>query len=173
MSPLHPTLPLMRRALRSDARTLIRWANDPEVISISLNRTGRIAWADHVRWLEARLEDPDTMIWIAEGRRAGPNATPDTPENIPIGYARAQRGPEGLEISIYLIPAERQRGHGAQMLNFASAELSSRWPSEPIIARILHENHASRQLFLQAGFRLVATLGDHLLYRHDPVHVPD
>jgi len=63
LATMSPPLEL-RPATRDDAELLLRWANDRGVRKASFDPRP-IDWDEHVAWLEARLRDPFSRIWVA------------------------------------------------------------------------------------------------------------
>lgn len=135
----------LRPATGDDARLLFEWANDPQTRAASFN-SDPIAWDTHVDWLQRRLNDRDTRIWIGEV------------DGDPVGQVRFQRDGGEWEISVVVAPDARGNGHAASLIAAGTRELG-----EPIVARIKPANEASIRAFEKAGYRLVDD-GDPLVY---------
>ena len=130
----------MRSAGASDSKLLFDWVNRPDSLAYKLKTEGAVAWADHQRWLAARLRDDDCAIWIGEINRQ------------PVGQVRLQRSERGLVVDIYVDPGSRRRGVAGGLLRHAATHAAIRWPGTPIVADVKHGNDASRTLFLASGF---------------------
>lgn len=123
---------------------------------MALRTRAPIAWADHLAWLEARLEDPGSLLWIAEDGDA------------PVGQVRLQWDELGLEVSLYVASDARRRGVGRALLDHAARATARRWPGRALIARVRHDNAPSLALFRQAGYVEAAREVSHVVLRHAP-----
>lgn len=132
----------LRGATMADAGLLWRWANDAEVRRFSFERAP-IPWGDHVHWLERKLANPETSIWIAHAA-AG----------TPIGQIRFD-GEVGDEATVGLSVACEHRGwgYGSQILRLGVQRWfeNARWRA--INAWIKPDNLASQQSFVRGGFQ--------------------
>ena len=144
----------LRRATLVDGERLLAWVNRPDSLAGKLRTTAPIPRDTHLRWLAARLNDPDCRIHIIE--QAG----------MPVGQLRLERIGAGYEIDIYLEPDARGRGLAAQAIRIAIAERCRADPDCPIVARVKSDNAESRRLFEAIGFALEPSTADHLLYRY-------
>ena len=68
----------LRRADENDSQLLWDWANDPDVRTVSFS-TEPIPWERHLQWFNAKLADPDAVLYVAID-----------PEGTPIGHVRYQ-----------------------------------------------------------------------------------
>ena len=64
--------------------------------------TGPIARQDHDTWFAARLDDPETFIWIIEADRR------------PIGQLRLMKPADAYEVDIYVDRSLRRSGAARQ-----------------------------------------------------------
>lgn len=149
----------LRAATSADAELLFGWVNDPSSLAGKLCTSSQVEFADHCLWLEQRLKDPGTSIWIAcDG-------------DLPVGQVRLQRTDAGdkdiFDVDIFVSEAARCRGNARAMLVEATKELASRIPGARLRARVRIENIRSQKLFQSLGFRLVAKEVDHLIYLSD------
>lgn len=143
----------IRPVERKDSKLLFEWVNSPDSLAGKLMTSGPIAWSSHAVWFEARLGSPDCTIWVAE--RGG----------APAGQVRAERRPDGrLHVDIYVAPEARRSGIGAAMLERLADESARRWPDEPLVARVLSGNAASRRLFEGGGYTLVENGAEHAVF---------
>jgi len=133
----------LRPAEADDARLLFDWLNQPESLAGKLDTVAPVAWDTHRAWFEARLSSCDCGIWIAEKNGQA------------IGQVRAERRDDGrLHVDIYVAAEARRRGAGAEILDQLAATCATRWPGEPLIARVLIGNTASLALFEGGGYRV-------------------
>ncbi len=135
----------------ADANTLFDWVNSLDSRAVSLQSTEPVPWQHHMSWLNERLEDPDTAMWIAEEN------------NSPLGQVRLQCGEHGLEVSIFVATNARQRGLGRYMLKQARDRAAERWPNRALVARVKPDNGASLRLFESAGYVVRENKSDHVV----------
>jgi RimJ/RimL family protein N-acetyltransferase len=139
----------LRPATAGDAGLLFDWLNAPDSIAASLDTRVPVAWDSHCRWLAERLADPAAQVWIVEvdGRTAG--------------QVRLQDKGDGPEVALYVVGWVRGRGIAQAALADALAAGSHAWPGARAIARVRHDNPASRRLFERCGFTVFRTAADH------------
>jgi UDP-2,4-diacetamido-2,4,6-trideoxy-beta-L-altropyranose hydrolase len=142
----------LRPAGLTDAHTLHEWACSPDSLAASVKTKAPIPWESHLAWLQARLADSKTLLWIIELR------------GKPAGQVRLEGGGDGVEVSIYVAPSFRKRGVALSALEQAFESGQSLWSDSRLVARILPGNTASQRLFAAAGFSLAETRDDHLVY---------
>lgn len=130
----------LRQAVPGDCAVCFEWANDPFTRSNSFH-SDPIPESEHVRWFAARLEDPDTAIFIGE-----------TANQEPVGQVRFERKPEETVVSISIASAFRGQGLGKALLMQATREYVSSHPGETIHAYIKSGNGVSRAIFRAAGY---------------------
>jgi RimJ/RimL family protein N-acetyltransferase len=120
----------------ADAEMLLAWRNDPVTRQFSLT-TEVIALADHMRWLERVLINPERQLYIAvvDGR--------------PVGSLRADHQDGRVELSWTIAPDERGHGYGKAMLQMAVGL----YRGCHLTAVIKPENVASRKMAAAAGFQ--------------------
>jgi UDP-2,4-diacetamido-2,4,6-trideoxy-beta-L-altropyranose hydrolase len=134
----------LRRAVPDDMEQLLRLANDPDVRASSFS-PAPIALEDHARWFAARIESPDTAIFVLDL------------EGVVAAMVRYDRVAEDAEIDIAVHNAFRGRGLGVHILQ-ASASAAMRSLAVPLLrAVVLERNLASRNCFIKAGFSEVGT----------------
>jgi UDP-2,4-diacetamido-2,4,6-trideoxy-beta-L-altropyranose hydrolase len=134
----------LRPVERRDAERLFAWANDPATRAASFE-SGPIEWATHLAWLERRLQDPATHMWIAlDGAE-------------PIGVVRFALEKGGATISLVIAPERRGAGWGPALIARASRELFRDAAIERIHAFIKPANTASLTAFLHADYERVGT----------------
>ncbi len=138
-----------------DAALLFAWLNAPDRREVSLATRAPVAWTDHLAWLETRLADPGSALWIAE---EGDTA---------IGQVRLQWVETGLEVSLYVAPEARRQGVGRALLDHAARAAARRWPGRRLIARVRPDNSASLALFHHLGYEDSVRADDYirLIYR--------
>lgn len=131
----------LRSARVSDARTLWKWANDPETRRASLD-SSFILWTDHQRWLRSKLGSrEDVRIFIAERPR-------------PVAQVRFERStPDTAIVSIVVAPESRGMGLGTRALSLACPRAARMLGVRRLWAYVKVDNLGSRALFRKAGFR--------------------
>jgi RimJ/RimL family protein N-acetyltransferase len=133
----------LRRATADDADLILGWANEPAVRAASL-RPDPIDRPTHLRWLAARLTDPDRRIWIGEDSAGEP-----------VGVIRFEVEPDGrAAVSISVSSAARGRGVGSRLLAAGIVAANADLRPDGFRARVRDGNCASVALFRGAGFWL-------------------
>lgn len=135
----------LRAARPDDADFLLALRNHPTIRAASF-QTAPIALADHRRWLDTRLQDPYTRLWIIES---------STADSKPIGQVRLNynRDFAQAEIHIALHPDWHGKGQGHQALQQACILGFAEYESlEAILAFIQPDNLASQRAFAKSGF---------------------
>lgn len=134
---------LLRPATAADADLLLEWRNDPTTRAASFS-SAEVPRADHIRWLERKLVDPDCALLIVEEG------------GEPVGQVRLERHGETAEVHIALAPEARGRSVGRRALRAAVAEAPALLGVRRVRARVKRENEGSRSAFAAAGFRVAA-----------------
>jgi RimJ/RimL family protein N-acetyltransferase len=130
---------VLREATMDDAELLFGWANDPVTRAASF-RPQPIAWPEHRSWLEARVADAGTLLFVAE-------------RGAPVGQVRFDReSDEVAVISVSVAPAARGRSLAPAIIDAGVRAAADRWPVRAIRAEIREENAASLAAFADAGF---------------------
>ncbi len=140
----------LRPATPADEALLLHWANDPEVRSNSFS-PNPIAAADHSRWFQMGLADPNRLLLIAAAS-----------DGCPIGQIRFDRQPDtqedqACEAAVDLSLDRCARGHGlaAELVRQGLQAMEQRWgPATHAVAEVLTSNAASNACFARAGFAL-------------------
>ena len=138
----------MREARAHDTRQLFEWVNAPDSLANKEKTTGAIEWPDHQRWCRERLDDAETHIFILEAN------------SVPVGQIRMERGNEGIEIDVYIVPAARGKGYARHAIRDALEKV----PVRPVIARVRDTNQASKRLFSAVGFECSDRDGDMIVF---------
>lgn len=125
---------ILRPATMDDARLLHAWRNDSETRKASRN-SDPVSWREHEAWLSAAIASPDRLIRIVWDAHK------------PVGVVRADRSPEGWELSWTVAPEARGRGIGQRMLRQFAAGFDGR-----LTAIIRKDNIASAKIAVAAGF---------------------
>nr|WP_262902622.1 GNAT family N-acetyltransferase [Pontibacter aydingkolensis] len=130
----------MREATTDDLMLLFDWANDPEVRKNSFN-PNPILLESHTRWLHTKLEDKQSMLYIAEV------------SGVPAAHIRFELL-NGKAIISYLIGSDfRGKGLGHMILKKGVAKLLQHQPKLNLIEGLVQkENIASIRAFEKAGF---------------------
>ena len=130
----------IREATQSDLQLLFDWANDPEVRQHSFNPEP-IPLENHTRWFHGKLDNPDTILYIAEI------------DQVPAAHIRFDIKSSTATIS-YLIGADfRGKGLGHTVLMRGTKQLLKQRPDVLLIEGLVQsENKASVRSFEKAGF---------------------
>ena len=99
-------------------------------------------------WLERRLDDPETALYVAEQ------------DGEPVGTVRLELADVAL-ISITVAPEHRGEGLAVPMIEAACAKVGD----FPVVAEIRPANLASIRAFEKAGFELEQSHPGVLSYR--------
>ncbi len=151
----------LRSATAADAKLLFEWVNSPSSLTGKIKTNGAIAWADHARWLEQRLSDPGTSIWIGERGEAA------------VGQVRLQKAETGessvFDVDIFVADGARRQGCAKELLTGAVQLMAQRWPGARLRASVRDDNKASQELFQSLGYRVVGRESGHRVYMSEPV----
>ncbi len=139
----------LRPATASDAQLLFEWVNAPDCLSQKERTRGPISWNDHCAWLNARLADPSTQIYVLQV------------DGKAVGQVRLEAAQGEYFIDIYVVPAARKRGVAKQAV--ADVLRIAKPPS--VVARVKAGNAASQRLFANAGFTAHGRDGEMIVYR--------
>ena len=145
----------LRRVRRNDCRQLWEWANDPEVRPVSF-ATEPIPWERHVEWFNAKLCDPNAVLYLVVD--AG---------DVPAGQVRYQINSRRAAVSISLAPQFRGKGYGEVVLAMATEDLFRTTDVTQIDAYVKPNNTASLRLFTRAGS---AREGTEMIGAHQAIH---
>ena len=131
----------IRKVLLGDAEDLLSWRNSMEARKMS-RETSKTSLEDHLRWLEKRLADEGTFMFVGEQEGVGK-----------VGVCRIQFSEESgdYEISLSISDDLRGRGIGSR---FARRAIEEFWLEVelPIVAWVKDSNSRSTKLFLRLGF---------------------
>jgi RimJ/RimL family protein N-acetyltransferase len=130
----------LRPANSADALKLWQWRNEPDTRAASFD-SEPIAYGDHARWLEAKLNDENVFVLIAV---AGGEAE--------IGYVRLDRHGDSVEVNLSLDRSRRGRGLGTSAIRAATEYAVDTLGIGRLTARVKPENTASVRAFRAAGF---------------------
>jgi len=138
----------LRKAELSDSRLLWEWANDAEVRRASFHQES-IAWETHVKWLNAKLNDSGTMLFIAEH------------DSMPVGQIRYETSGVEALVSISLDRKIRGKGFSSTFMRLGSQQVFLKTKVEIIHAYIRPDNRGSIRAFQSAGFQASGSLVVH------------
>ena len=130
---------VLRPAVKTDARLLYEWRNDPEARKNS-RQADFVSWESHEAWLARALSSPERIIRIVEE------------QGRPVGMVRADQCARGWELSWTVAPAVRGRGIGRRMMKQFVATLA-----KPLVAVIRTGNVPSIKIASAAGLLRVGT----------------
>jgi UDP-2,4-diacetamido-2,4,6-trideoxy-beta-L-altropyranose hydrolase len=120
-----------------DAQFLFDTRNDPEARANSVDQRP-LVYESHVAWLSSKLEDPDTLIYIAEENRES------------VGYVRFHLQDTVAVVSIGLAAEFRGRGLGRTILEQGIAQLTGIIEVHAVVKKT---NATSIRLFESSGFK--------------------
>jgi RimJ/RimL family protein N-acetyltransferase len=136
----------LRRARPDDAATILRWRNDPWIVS--LGKGGRTVSPDeHAAWMKRVLASPDHVLFVVQVGGAD------------AGLVRLDRieGAAAL-VTIYLMQPFIGKGHGSSALRAAVSAGFKAWPDlRALHAEVRRDNAASLRLFARCGFTQLGT----------------
>lgn len=121
---------------------LLEWRNDPDTRANSIDQN-EVAEADHRRWLESSLVNPDRHLFVIEV------------DGEPVGTTRLDRRDNGWEVSITVAPDHRGRGMGQAMLDVTTEWFDENIGGDVILSTIKPSNPASLALFAKLGYLIV------------------
>lgn len=130
----------LRKVKAADMLLLFEWANDPEVRRFSFNPQP-IPLEDHTRWFQSRLDNPASILYIAEV------------DETPAAHIRFDLEGSSATIS-YLIAADfRGRGLGHTVLQRGVQTMLQEHPEIKQVQGLVQQQHiASVRSFEKAGF---------------------
>ncbi|MDD2972483.1 MAG: GNAT family N-acetyltransferase [Lachnospiraceae bacterium] len=130
----------LRKVTREDMDLLYDWANDLSVRANAFS-TDPISYENHVAWFQARLEDPDTVMYIFIF------------DDRPVGQIRLDLEGGEAEIDYSIATPYRGKGYGQKMLALLEVVVQEFLPQiHTLTARVKLENQPSKHAFLKAGF---------------------
>ncbi len=142
----------LRPAAIEDATILLQWRNESEARAMS-RHSGMIAWETHIAWFTRRLADADAMTLI--GLQGGE----------PVGVVRFDRRPDGAaDVSINIAAHRRGHGLGKRLLQRGCEHADRAGFARAFAAEVRSDNVASRKLFEGAGFALISSAGEWVIY---------
>jgi UDP-2,4-diacetamido-2,4,6-trideoxy-beta-L-altropyranose hydrolase len=130
----------LRSATAADAKLIFDWANDAGVRAVSFS-SEPIIWENHLKWFEAKLNDANYRIWVAEDA-AG----------TPVGQVRFQIEGEAATISISLDAGQRGKNRGSLLIWAACRKIFAETVIKEVKAYIKPDNQASVRAFEKVGF---------------------
>jgi UDP-2,4-diacetamido-2,4,6-trideoxy-beta-L-altropyranose hydrolase len=135
----------LRPTTIEDAEQMFMWQTHPSTRRHSFNPAPP-SWAEHLRWLSARLADARCLfrIILLGDRPAG---------TVRLDRRTVAGCPDGYEVSIAVAPDCRRSGIGKAAALTLAPQLVGH---VPLLARIKPENEASRRLFAACGYRAFA-----------------
>ena len=147
----------LRSARADDSGLLLEWTNKMRACNLSLSVSTPLERARHDEWFAVRLKDPDCQMRIVE--HAG----------MPVGLVRLEKevgmSVGTMAVTVYITHESRRLGLASVAIEQALAEAASKHGAVTAIARVRHENEASRRLFGALGFVLVEEHADHVVFR--------
>lgn len=136
----------LRQAEESDQRLLWELANDPTTRANSFS-THKIPWEEHVTWLQNRLKDRNSVIFIASNEH----------DQI-IGVVRFDIHGSEATISINVSEEFRGKGYGTKIIREAVRSEFNAREIQRILAFIKPGNRQSESVFRNAGFQFLESM---------------
>jgi UDP-2,4-diacetamido-2,4,6-trideoxy-beta-L-altropyranose hydrolase len=135
----------LRPARESDCQLLFSWATDAAARNASFH-SAPILWDDHRKWFAHKIQDQQSVIYIAESGSGDP-----------IGQVRFQLDGEQATLSVVVAPDFRRAGWGRELIALSIRKLARTHLTQRVKAFVKPENQASIRLFESAGFRRSGT----------------
>jgi RimJ/RimL family protein N-acetyltransferase len=133
----------LRPVSNGDCRLIWQWANDPEVRAVSFS-SDSIPFENHVKWFEAKLNDPNCCFYVAENR-----------QHESVGQVRFDIKGKHAVISISLDRKFRSQGYGSKLIQLASQKILEVSNVAVIHAYVKKENLVSLKAFQKVGFNIL------------------
>lgn len=133
----------LRIASEADCGLVYKWANDPDSRKSSFS-TDPISWKEHLLWFENKIQDPNSVLYIAQDV-----------ENEPLGIIRFDIDGQYATMSINLDKRFRGRGMARVIINEAVEDLFANRPVFGVNAFIRSHNTKSITAFEKSGFTFV------------------
>lgn len=130
----------LRRVSWTDSQQLLEWANEPSVRMASLRDDTEITADEHKEWLNQKLDNHSTFMWILEVNR------------ISCGVIRFEENRGDLTLSYLIDKRFRRQGLGKQILFLGIEKIRELGVGRCIIATVKNSNKKSMNALLQSGF---------------------
>lgn len=130
----------LRTVSEADCELLWKWASDPEVRRSSFV-TDRIAWDEHVKWFQGKLNNPDCFQFIGLDD-----------DNMPVGQIRFDVSGDRAEAHVSVSTSFRGMGYGAPVIRSGVAELVRIAKVRTVHAFVKPDNKKSIRAFQESGF---------------------
>ena len=144
-----------RIATLADAAVLLAWRNHSSAREFSL-QTELIPSDEHLEWLTARLKRVQLEPFFLFAT-----------DHELIGMSRLDVVPQSIgrfEISILVDPNKHRKGVGTKILYMTCETFFSLNPNDTLVAKVHQYNFVSQKLFTNAGFHIIHSVGDFLLF---------
>ncbi len=130
----------MRKANMGDCVQIFDWRNDPRIRAQALNDEV-LDFRTHKAWFENVLKDAARQIYMA------------LINEVPLGVVRFEKKPDGVLISIYLVPNGIGSGWGQSLLNSGISQYCRDFKDVKLFyAQIKEDNLRSQKIFIANGF---------------------
>jgi len=142
----------VREARAADCPLLLAWRND-DVTRAHAFGSESISQVEHEVWFSRTMSSPLRQIWIGEV------------DGVAVGQVRFDRDADATAlIDIAVAPEARGTGVGRRLLKEAMAAEQRRSAVAVFRAEVVPRNDASRALFAGAGFSVVRSGPDRIVY---------
>jgi UDP-2,4-diacetamido-2,4,6-trideoxy-beta-L-altropyranose hydrolase len=132
----------LRRAEEGDCRLLWEWANDPSVRAASFS-IAPISWDEHLSWFKNKLQDTQSVIFIADDENGKPVAQ--------IRFDRAHD--REAEVDVTIANDRRGAGIASNLIDMAAQTVFLNQNFDRLCAWIKPGNCPSTKAFERAKFR--------------------
>lgn len=135
----------LRPATMADEARLLLWRNDPHTRAMSFSQDA-VSSPDHHRWLERRLHDPRSRLYVAE-RECGREA---------VGVGRLDAiDDHSVEVGLTVAPEHRGQGLAHPIIEALvdQAVRGELGPRQTVVAYVRTGNEASLNAFTSASFQ--------------------
>ncbi len=146
----------LRAAGDEDCHLVLEWTNEMRSCGLTLSGSEPLDRGAHATWFSARLEDPDSWMWIVEHDAA------------PVGVVRLE--PEAgsvastVSVSVFILRECRRQGLASAAIERALRDVAYECGPYDAIAHVRPENTGSWRLFETLGFCLAERHDDHVVF---------
>ena len=141
----------IRPATLEDGALLRAWVNADDSLKWKKDTKSLISTDEHVAWLQCRLADPFTQIWIV------------LHDDTPSGQVRLEKKGDFIYVDIYVTVGARGIGLASFALHESINRYTKLFGSKTFCAIVNPENEMSGKLFLKNGFQKAADETDYWL----------
>ena len=130
----------IRLATLADIALMHEWVNSDDSQKWKKDTQHIISIEEHMEWLQSRLADPVTQIWII------------LDDDAPSGQVRLEKKGDLVYVDIYIVVGVRGTGLAGFALNESINRYTNLFGSEKFCAIVNPKNGISEKLFVKNGF---------------------